>query len=295
MKKLLVGVAVVTALVVSGLAASAAEVQVSLTATGFQPNAPQINWGDTIVFTNKDSAKHTLLIPRLELTKDLGPGESFAQKFEVDAGSYQMRDRLANRTYNGRIEVSLTGQLTLKGAASVAYGKRLAVSGTSPYAETPVVLETRAPGQGGDWTPLVTVTPGADGSFTAALPLERGGRIQATTAGGQLRSQPILVTVVPKLAVSVVPRRPKVGRLAKIVVKIGPAGAARGATLETYVTLRKRWTRVKTTPVKATTGVVTFSVKATEAPTQYRITVARASTNPGYVAIQSKPFKITGA
>ena len=48
--------------------------------------------------------------------------------------------------------------------------------------------------------------------------------------------------------------------------------------------------------VMDTLGIENFiSVKATEAPTQYRITVARASTNPGYVAIQSKPFKITGA
>lgn len=294
MKKLLMVAGVVAALVASSLASGAAEVAVSLTSTGFQPNAPQVNWGDTLVFTNKDSTKHTLLIPRLDVTKDLNPGESYTQLLEVNAGSYQMRDRISNRTFNGRFEVSITGTLTLKASSvSVVYGKPLQLSGVSPYPQAPVILETRPPGQS-QWTQLTTVTPGADGSYGAQVSLQRGGRIQAVTAGTQLFSAPVAVTVVPRMTVSIDPRRPADGSTVKIIVKVGPAGAARSASLETYVTLRKRWQKLKTATVGATTGVVRFPVKATLTPTQYRIVIARSGMNPGYVPIMSKPFKITG-
>ncbi|MFN8222147.1 MAG: cupredoxin domain-containing protein [Gaiellales bacterium] len=297
MRKLLVGAAVVAALALAslGLAAGAAEIQVSLVGSGFQPETSPVNWGDTVVFKNNDSTKHTLLIPRLDLTKDLNPGESFSQIFDKEDGSYQIRDRHSNRTYNGRLEVTVSGTLALKGPQTLQSGKGLVLTGTSPYPQAPVSIETRPPGRGGDWAQVTTVTPAGDGSFSVSIPFEKGGRIQATTAAGQLRSETLLVSVIPRLTISVTPRRPKDGKPAKISVKVSPVGAARTATLESYLTLRKRWVKVKVTPVSATTGVVAFSVKATKAPTQYRVSIPRSAVNPGFVTFISKPFKITGS
>ena len=74
MRRLLLIGAAATGLAVAGLAVGATEHQVTLTATAIQPANAQVGWGDTIVFTNTDSAQHTLLIPRLQLTKEIPAG-----------------------------------------------------------------------------------------------------------------------------------------------------------------------------------------------------------------------------
>jgi plastocyanin len=294
MRRLLLIGAAAIGLAISGLAVGATEHQVTLTATGIQPANTQVGWGDTIVFTNTDSAQHTLLIPRLELTKDIPAGGTYTHLFEVEAGSYQVRDRFGSKTNQGRVEVAVAaaGSLTLSSAATVVFGKPLAVKGISPYGASPVLVQTRPPGQGATWATLATLTPGIDGSFVGSIALQRGGRLQATAAGGQLRSAPVIVTVVPVLAVKFTPKRPAVGAFAKILATLQPAGAATTATLERYDTLRKRWVRVKTVPIRST-GVAAFAVRMTKVVTSYRVVIGRSSSQPGFATVTSKPFKIT--
>jgi Cupredoxin-like domain len=291
MRRLLLTCAAATALGIAGLAAGAAEHQVKLTGSGIQPANTQVGWGDTIVFTNADSVSHTLQIPRLQLSQEIPAGGTHTQKFDVQGGSYQLRDRVTPRTYAGRVDVAVAGVVTLAAPATVGYGKALNVKGTSPYGDTPVVVETRPTTQGSAWTQLTTVTPTLDGAYVAAVTIQRGGRVVATAAGGQLRSAPVVVSVIPVLTVSVAPKRPAAGAFAKITAKLLPAGAATTASLERYDALRKRWVRAKTASFRSK-PTAAFAIRATKVQTSYRIVIGRSSTQPGFVAVLSKPFKI---
>jgi hypothetical protein len=75
-----------------------------------------------------------------------------------------------------------------------------------PYGATPVVISHRLTGAEAEWADLETVTAAPDGTFTVRVKPEIASRYRATVAAGQLRSKPIAVGVMPRIAVTASPR-----------------------------------------------------------------------------------------
>lgn len=282
------------ALVAVAAAGGATSHAVALTATGPQPAQVTVKWGDSVVFSNSDSTPHTLLIPRLGVTVDLGSGASHTQAFTGRRGTYPFRERIGNRSAEGVVTVDVSGTLALKAApTNLTYGRPLQVTGTSPYAESPVALLFRTHGSG-TWSPLRTVTPSAAGGFSASVPFAKGGALMATVAEGQLRSAPVAFLVKPTLTVRAASRRVKAGSPIKLAARIRPGGAVSSATLERYDAERKRWLRASTARI-AKTGVGSFSLRAEKGANRLRVIVPRSALTPGYAEVASKTVTVTGA
>lgn len=273
-------------LVVAGVAVAATEHQVSLTATGPQPAQLKVGWGDTVVFTNSDKVAHTLFIQRLNLTQEIPAGGTFSRTFDVKKGAYPYRQKAPSKVFLGTITVEVAGTLTFQvPTQSQPFGKPLAVRGTSPYPGAQVKIDYRAPGSA-SFSELTTVTAGADGGYTATLSLARGGRLVASTAGGQLRSAIASVEVVPRIALSATPRRPAAGRFVRLLARISPPDAASTATLERYDGERKRWLKLRTVGVP-TSGLAPFSVRAAAGANRFRVVISRSAARAGYAAATS--------
>jgi plastocyanin len=267
----------------AGVSAAATQVEIKLTATGPQPAEVKLNWGDTVVFTNADTVPHSIAIPKLALNSPaIPPGGTLTQVFDGKRGSYPFRQRLPSKSYPGLITVEVTGTLTLKTPKPVVpTGRPVLLSGVSAYGPSPVSLQARLAGASSGWVVLATVTPDESGAFSAPVAIARGGRLRATAAAGQLVSPTVSVTILPKLKLTVFPRKTKKGRPVKITTRIQPANAARTATLETFNPRRNAWSRVRTSSFTSA-GVVTFTWPAAGGSTLVRVIVPRSSVNSGF-------------
>lgn len=286
-------VTALVALAAAAVAGGATSHGVALTATGPQPAQVTVKWGDSVVFSNPDSVAHTLLIPRLTVTVDVPPGGSHTQTFSGRRGTYPFRERIGNRSVEGVVTVEVSGTLALRATpASLTYGRRLTVTGTSPYSESPIALLFRTHGSG-VWSPLRTVTPSASGAFSTSVAATKGGALMASAADGQLRSAPVSFLVKPTLTVRASSKRVKAGTTIKLSARVKPAGAVSSATLERYDAERKRWLRGSTGRITKS-GTGTFSVRAEEGANRLRVVVPRSALAPGYQDVASKIVTVAG-
>lgn len=286
-------VAATIALLAVGAASGASEHQVALTPTGPQPSMTDVGWGDTIVFANQTGGTVTLTIPRLDVTTSIPAGGSFTQAFAVRRGSYRVRQMSANRSYPSTVNVEVTGDLSLKAAPRlIPVGRPVTVTGTSPYGGAPVDVMLRTPGAG-EWAKLATLSAQDDGSFETRVRIARGGRIVAYAAGGQLVSDSIVLTVVPRLQVSAKPRKVKTRALVKVRATIRPADAATRAFLDVYDVVRKRWRSTKDVGVSKT-GAALFSMRAAKGSTRVRVRVPNSARVRGFAPVTSKPVTVIG-
>ena len=102
------------------------------------------------------------------------------------------------------------------------------------------------------WTTLTTVFSNGAGDYSATVRLERGGKLRAAVASGQIRSAIKFVTVRPRLTAF----RSGGGLAAKLT----PAAAASRLTLECRIG-PGRWKRVASKR-PSVAGVVSFPVRA---------------------------------
>ncbi len=277
-----------------GSASAAAEHAIALTASGPQPSTLTVRWGDSAVFTNTTSAPVTLLIPRLSVTEEIAAGATFTRVFDVRAGAYPIRQRIVNKATVGTITVDASGTITLKATpATVVFGKPVALAGTSSFGDTPVDIETRIQGVSSTWQKVTTVSPGADGSFTAALSIERGLSVSVSTAGQQLRSASVALTVVPVLKASIAPRRVTTGTFLKITGSIRPLNSLSSVLVERYDADRKRWTRFRTVSIPRS-GRIAVSARATKGANRFRLFVPRGAVRPGFAAPAPKGLSAVG-
>jgi plastocyanin len=129
MRKLIGVMTVLAALAVAGPAGAATRA-VNIFATGFSPKAITITEGDTVTFTNKDTADHQILASKGEFVSPiLHHNNSYSFMFKA-AGTYNYKDELHPR---------LTGTITVKGlpptvtlgasAPIITAGTKLTLSG----------------------------------------------------------------------------------------------------------------------------------------------------------------------
>jgi plastocyanin len=267
---------------------------VSLTGTGPEPKTVTIGWGDTVVYSNSDSAEHAIRIPRAEVTTPaIPPGGSFEQVFDKRGGNYNFV-QVGRRNYSGQVVVKVEGEVTLKGSAPVVpYGKFVTLSGQSAYPGQPVIVRGRDAGADGEWKAVLEVEAAADGTFSGRVRPKVGARYQARAAADQLASKMVDVAVRPVVTIKVSRRVAPAGSKLVVTGRILPGGAVDRADLLAYDARRKRWGALTTRPVAAN-GKVVFGVTVEEGSTRLRIAFRRGSTAAGYTPAESRFVRVVG-
>jgi len=129
MRKLILALAAVTALSIAGPAGAATK-GINIYASGFSPKSVTITEGDTVTWTNRDSASHQILADKGQFVSPiLKKNQSFSYTFKA-AGTY---------TYKDELHPKLAGTVTVKGlppsltlavsAPIVTYGTQVTLSG----------------------------------------------------------------------------------------------------------------------------------------------------------------------
>ena len=129
MRKLILALAAVTALSIAGPAGAATK-GINIYASGFSPKSVTITEGDTVTWTNRDSASHQILADKGQFVSPiLKRNQSFSYTFKA-AGTY---------TYKDELHPKLAGTVTVKGlppsltlavsAPIVTYGTQVTLSG----------------------------------------------------------------------------------------------------------------------------------------------------------------------
>lgn len=265
----------------------------SVTAVGLGPSGPQpatvtVQWGDTVVFRNDDVRAHAVTIPRTGANSPLiAPGGTWTNAFDGRAGSYFFRQTEGGRGYVGSIIVQLTGTVTLASRPeTVEFGKSVTFSGTAPRGHR-VTLEHLRVASSGQWAEIVTVTAGADGTWSTPFVPKVSTRFRATAAAGQLRSAAVKVGVQPKVAL-LRPIRARAGKVSSVRARVQPAVAAATADLERYDTNRRRWLLEDRRKVGAG-GIVSFRWESEKGRSQLRVVLRRYALRPGFEPVESKP------
>ena len=246
-----------TLLCVAGLALGAAGFALagtstlSLTYGGPQPGTLTVPWGDTLRITNVDSVSHAIVSSHPELqTGVVLPGHTFTSTITGPAHSYSFR-QTGGRGFPGKIAVDFTGHVTFTPSrTAVDFGRSVRFSGTTSVRSTPVLLQVHRRGET-HWSTLTTMLSNGSGAYSATVRLDRGGKLRAAIAAGQIRSATRIVTVRPKLIAS--------RRGGGLTAKITPAGAATRLTLECRIG-PGRWKRIASKR-PSRTGVVSFPVQ----------------------------------
>ncbi len=254
--KLALATAAAFALAFGGFAL-AGQVPVQLGADGPQPETVTVNWGDTVAFTNADSEAHSILLPSLTVTSpDIPPGGTFTQVFDKKKGAFSYVQTGTKRRM-GRVIVQIRGELVLKAAPEkVVFRQSAALTGISPYPNSPVVISQRPIGSQTE-KELATTTAAEDGSFTASFRPQSGTRVRASAAAGQLRSPFVTVSVAPRVTIAARPTTVKAGRTVTVTGRLAPAGVVQKVHLDRYDAQRKEWDRLSTKPVTPP-GAVAF-------------------------------------
>ena len=199
MRKLILALAAVTALAIAGPAGAATK-GVNIYASGFSPKSVTITEGDTVTWTNRDSATHQVLGDKGQFVSAiLKKGQSFSFTFKA-AGTY---------TYKDELHPKLTGTVTVKGlppsltlAASapiITYGTQVTLSGvvsSHKAGESVTIYYQPYPQPNPIQRAVVLTTDGGNFSFIVAPQVLTN--YQAAWKGAY--ATPTTVQVAPKLS-----------------------------------------------------------------------------------------------
>ena len=156
------------AMLVVAPAASAATKVVSIKRAAFSPATVSITAGDTIRWKNDDTRNHQVVSTTGTFASPvLGPAKTYSFKFDV-AGTYKYRDALVP-TSLGTVKVAGAPPAVTLGTSlpQISYGTRITLTGqiNSKKAGENVQLSYLPYGQPSELV-LVTVITGADGVFS---------------------------------------------------------------------------------------------------------------------------------
>ena len=129
MRKLILMLAAVTALGIAGPAGAATK-GINIYSTGFSPKSVTITEGDTVTWTNRDTANHQILADKGQFVSAiLRKGQSFSLTFKA-AGTYTYKDELHPKLAGTVIVKGLPPSLTFVASAPiVTYGTQVTLSG----------------------------------------------------------------------------------------------------------------------------------------------------------------------
>jgi plastocyanin len=266
MRKLLALIAAGALLLVSATAA-ANTVTVAITKNGYVPSSVTIVKGDTVQFTNQDTAAHQIDFKNtagVSCTANplvVQPSASASCTF-ANTGSYTYSDpNVKGNTYRGTITVNAPPEsiaLTVK-PLLVTYGGKPTVSGTLSTQQAGQSIDVYGQACGANAASrLATVPTATGGVFTyTASPLQNTvytGKSRTTT------SNAVTVRVRPALRLTkVAPHR------FALRVSATQSFAGKYAGFQRYNATLGRWVAVKTLTLKASTAGVAPTVLSTTA------------------------------
>jgi hypothetical protein len=300
MRKLIL-LPVLAALLLAAPSALAATKTVSITKSGFVPNAVTIDQGDSITWTNSDDRNRQPVSQSAGFAAPiLKPGETFTFTFKSE-GTFTVRDALvANQA--SRVTVTKAAPL---GSPSLAASRRTLIYGGS------VVLTGKVPnGQAGENVTLraEVLTPAgtrqtsavseanttADGAFRFVhVPTAQTTYTVAwqATPATPMASDSLTVTVAPRIGLGVV--RKLVGRRVVLSTNATSAISYRGHSV--LVQRRTRfgeWISVKRVVLRGGPFATRTTVRLPKGLSRIRVLMPKSQAGTGYVAGVSRTLLI---
>jgi plastocyanin len=238
------------ALAFSSVASAAKTVGVDISKAGFVPANVSLQVGDTVTFTNKDTANHQAVCQTCPFTSPvLKPNETFSYTF-TKAGKFTYTDPL-NKNKKGTATVAAApAVVTLAAAPSVVvYGGKTTLSGaisTQPTGEKVDILAQVA-GENA-YKVITTVTTAAGGTFSYAVAPTKNTSYEARA---KLAGLPLITSSAVTVKV-----RPKVGlrRLSlhhfKVSVTASDSFVGKYVVFQRYIAATAKWRTVKSVQLK---------------------------------------------
>jgi plastocyanin len=230
---------IVTALLVLSVpSALAATRTVDITVAGFTPKNMTVDFGDTVTWTNKDTANHQVLADQgaFPTSPVLGPNQSYSHTF-TKSGNFDYRDAFNT---NRRGSITVRNGVTLKASAPrVAYGGSVTLSGvvSSGAAGETVTIDAMECGKT-TFARVTSVRSVAQGAWSSAVKptmntVYRSNWKNATSA-----------QVAEKVAPAISLKRLRVGRFSATVTA-AQSFAGKHLVFQRYARTRRAWKTVK--------------------------------------------------
>jgi plastocyanin len=272
--------------------ALAATFAVTLTPSGPQPSIFTAQLGDTVTFTNGDSATHTVVDRSIGLQSPaLAPGQTWPYVLTTSGRlTYSQEGRPGGF---GQIVVERTGSVTLKSTKrSVAYGSAAVLTGTTTYVTFPVKVEAKA-SNAPQWNTVASVTPAADGTFAVPVQPQIGTQYRATVFDGELLSPLVNVAVRPVLTLAATRRTAAGGSLLTLTSRVVPPEAVNRLDLARFDTKRQVWKRVLSRTVPDS-GRVVFRWRVDYGSSLLRAMVVSHGVARGFAEASSRSVRVIG-
>ena len=272
-------------------ALSATTKTVDITAAGFTPKTVTIDFGDTVTWTNKDSANHQVLADQLAFPTSpvLSPNQTYSYTF-AKSGSFSYRDALNT---NRRGTVVVRAGVSLKAApALLKYGGTGTLSGAvSSLAAGETVNVDAKPCGATSFTRLTSVKSTANGAWSA--PVKPTSNTVFRASWKNANSAELTQSVTPLLTLKRV-------RAHHYNASATAAAALTGKRLavQRYARIKRAWKTVKQVTLnKSAAGTspavrssVAFGVRVARG-TKLRVVLSAAQAGPCYAAGQSAAIK----
>ena len=238
MMRRLLGVMIAVVAVLAIAPALSATKTVDITQAGFTPNKVTIEFGDTVTWTNKDTANHQVLADQAAFPTSpvLQPNQTYSYKF-TKSGSFGYRDAL-NTKHRGTVVVRPGVSLTAA-PATVAYGQSATLSGLVSSGATGESVAIQAMECGKTtFAKVATATSAANGAWSSTVKPTINTVYRADWKNAQ--SSQLTEKVSPALTL----RRVRAGRFSASVTA-AQSFVGKYVVLQRYVRARRAWKTVK--------------------------------------------------
>lgn len=301
MKKLMLLAGAAALLVAAPAPATTAKtVAMDISKAGFVPSTVSITAGDSVSWTNKDTANHQVVCKTCPFTSTvLAPGGGFTFQF-TKSGNFAIIDPL---NHNKKATVKVAAAPTTVSASPsprvLSYGATTTVTGTlsSGLAQQKVDILAQKCGDNAPKS-IATVTTGTGGAFTYQTPPTNNTSYQARFGTGASAVTSPLAAVSSRPLVSL--KRNAVHRFT-VQVTAGASLVGKSISFQRWIQTKHRWLRVKTvalagkhatsTPLAGTTvSSVTFGARV-RSRLRVRAVLTATQAGPCYVAANSAPIR----
>jgi plastocyanin len=259
--------------------AAAATANVAITKAGFIPSTVTINVGDTVTWTNADTADHQLISDKAGLASPvLKSGQSYSFTFRT-AGQFPYQDAL-ERKFKGTVKVAAVPppprSVTIAASKTkVIFGGTLTLSGTvsSHQAGENVTIHAQRFGEDSSALATATTSEGGAWSYVARPPIQTSYQARWKSA----ESATATIGVRPRIAFRVLTRQ-------RFFTKAVAARSFAGRSL----LLQRRsalgqWISIKRVVLSSTSSAV-FRARLPRGTSSLRVFMSVNQAGPGYLA-----------
>jgi plastocyanin len=292
MKKIMLWVAALTALVVAS-PATAATVNVAITRAGFVPNNVTLKQGDVVTWTNADTQSHQVASQNAPFASPvLAPTQTFSYTF-AKAGKFNITDpQNKNRKMTVTVEEAPATLSLNANKKLVAYGGSVTLSGVLSTQQTGQQVAVEAQECGANFAKVGTAVTGTGGAWNLVVKPLKNTAYQVKVKN--VTSAKITVRVRPAVTF-----RKVAARRYNVTVRAAQSFAGRSVAIHRWNSTLKRWVILRFATLRAnTTGVaptIISSVTVTlgaKPKTRLRVVMGAATTGSCYASSTSNTILV---